>query len=74
AVISAVISGRRPARQPTTAPDGTSYSALWEEASACWAGDPNSRPRIADVLRRLNRDMEKGAQNLVIGISSDQLP
>ncbi|KIO28626.1 hypothetical protein M407DRAFT_71596, partial [Tulasnella calospora MUT 4182] len=72
-LISAVISGERPAQRPTVAPDGSSYSAFWEEANACWAQDPNSRPSIDDVLRRLNRqdpDVEKGVPKS----SSDQLP
>ncbi|KAG8940035.1 hypothetical protein FRC04_005668 [Tulasnella sp. 424] len=37
------------------APDGTSYLQFWDEASRCWAENSAARPRIIDVLSRLDR-------------------
>lgn len=55
-IITAVLfDGERPPKEPLAAPDGSSYMHFWDEAGKCWAEDSSARPRIIDVLNRLDR-------------------
>ncbi|KAG8950053.1 hypothetical protein FRC00_007895, partial [Tulasnella sp. 408] len=54
-IITGVLSGERPPKEPKLALDGSSYLQFWDEASKCWAENPSSRPRVIDVLKRLDR-------------------
>ncbi|KAG8968346.1 hypothetical protein FRC05_001570 [Tulasnella sp. 425] len=53
-ITGVLFSGERPPKEPSTAPDGTSYLQLWEEASNCWDEDPPLRPSMFSVLKRLD--------------------
>ncbi|KIO20541.1 hypothetical protein M407DRAFT_81433, partial [Tulasnella calospora MUT 4182] len=54
-ITSVIFNGERPPKDPLTAPGGTSYLQFWDESSKCWAEDSSLRPRIIDVLSRLDR-------------------
>ncbi|KIO26278.1 hypothetical protein M407DRAFT_235549 [Tulasnella calospora MUT 4182] len=54
-ILTGVLTGERPPKEPQVAPDGSSYLEFWDEASKCWAADSSLRPRIIDVLNRLDR-------------------
>ena len=54
-ITSVIFNGERPPNDPLTALDGTSYLQFWEVANQCWAENSARRPRIIDVLGRLDR-------------------
>ncbi|KAG8905324.1 Receptor-interacting serine/threonine-protein kinase 2 [Tulasnella sp. 403] len=48
-----LINKERPPQEPAVSPSGESYSALWSLAMDCWHEDPEQRPTMEDVVRRL---------------------
>lgn len=55
-----VLAVERPPKEPTTAPDGSSYSEFWEQAEKCWDEDGSRRPSMLAVLRHLDPDGFEG--------------
>ncbi|KAG8931371.1 hypothetical protein FRC01_001429, partial [Tulasnella sp. 417] len=73
-IAGVLFSAERPPKQPSAAPDGTSYLQLWNEASRCWDEDPALRPSITGVLARLDHKRAEEwitAQQIVLETSLD---
>ncbi|KAG8902111.1 hypothetical protein FRC00_001780 [Tulasnella sp. 408] len=73
-ITSVLLSAERPPKEPLTAPDGTQYLQLWDEASRCWDEDPVARPSIASVLTRLDHERAEvwiTAQQIALETSLD---
>ncbi|KAG8943988.1 hypothetical protein FRC04_002377 [Tulasnella sp. 424] len=73
-ITGVLFSGERPLKEPLNAPDGSSYLQLWEEASKCWDEDPQLRPSMFSVLKRLDPErvgMWVTAQQIALETSLD---
>ncbi|KAG8928314.1 hypothetical protein FRC01_006129 [Tulasnella sp. 417] len=67
AIITAVLSGKRPTLEPTHSHTGKSYEHIWNIATRCWTEEPKSRPAMADVfasLRELDASMGASSNRL----------
>ncbi|KAG8896105.1 hypothetical protein FRB99_000190 [Tulasnella sp. 403] len=49
AIMTAVVNGSRPQKEPQESPEGMSYDHLWGVAEECWQDSPGERPAMSTI-------------------------